>query len=195
MRAYSRAATHDAPQPSQVSSGIEVIDGKKYVTLRYGSGVLAIYRVRNDGVLKRLNTYVDFRMHEWRMGEQSHRLQTCVRKALRELCPEALLFLKDPRFEVMVLPEADFSVWAYFPVHRGRLLAQKFKPKPRTRVLLVFSAADFEKEPEKQFKVHLRDHLGHVLLYLRDPKARNTCADAQREWRKFVQKPSRESSL
>jgi hypothetical protein len=67
--------------------------------------------------MKKMNpTYTDFRMQEWRMGEQSRRIQTCVRKVLNELHPCALLFLKDPRFEVMVVPDHERTVWAYFPV-------------------------------------------------------------------------------
>ena len=35
------------------------------------------------------------------------------------------------------------------------------------------------------FENHLRDHsLGHVLLYLRKPRASNECRDALKEWRK-----------
>jgi hypothetical protein len=47
-------------------------------------------------------SYVDFRMQEWRMGEQSPRLQASVRKVLSELHPTAFLCLKDPRFEIIV---------------------------------------------------------------------------------------------
>jgi hypothetical protein len=83
----------------------------------------------------------------------------------------------------MALPDAAFGVWAYFPVHRNRLIARRLQPKPQTRVLLVLSAADFAKEPARTLEDYLRDHLGHVLLYLRSPKARNECRDAMQEWR------------
>ena len=131
----------------------------------------------------RLSGYVHSRMNEWRMGEQSRRMQTCLRRVLNELVDEALLTLKDPKLEVMLLPEADFSVWAYFPIHGNRLIARRLRPKPQTRVLLVLSTAAFGKEPVEMLEDGLRDHFGHVLLYLRSPKARNECADAQREWR------------
>jgi len=36
----------------------------------------------------------------------------------------------------MVLPDSDFSVWAYFPVHRRRPISRKLRPRPQTRVLL-----------------------------------------------------------
>lgn len=40
--------------------------------------------------------YVDVRMQEWRMGQQSPRLQASVRKVLSELDSTALLLLKGP---------------------------------------------------------------------------------------------------
>ena len=62
-------------------------------------------------------------------------------------------------------------------LYRRRVAAQTYRPKPATRVLLVFS------ESMKQSDDELRDHLGHALLYLRSPKAHNECSDAGREWR------------
>jgi hypothetical protein len=123
-------------------------------------------------------------MQEWRMGEQSRRIQTYVRGILNELVDEAHLVLKDPRLEVMVVPESAFSVWAYFPFNRKRHIARQLPlpPNPQTRVLLVLSTAGFEEKPVRLLEDCLRDHLGHTLLYLRDPKARNGCADAQKEW-------------
>lgn len=41
-------------QPSATISGVEEHDGKTYVVLRNVSGLLACYRVRNDGKLKLL---------------------------------------------------------------------------------------------------------------------------------------------
>jgi hypothetical protein len=42
------------PQPCQHSSGVEQVDGRSYVVLRNVNGVLAAYRVRTCGRLKRL---------------------------------------------------------------------------------------------------------------------------------------------
>jgi hypothetical protein len=181
-------------------------------------------------------------MREWGMDEQSLRIQTCVCKVLNELEPAALLYLKDPRFEVVVLPELGTSIWAHFAVRiashglialnqkkvfRGerlitalvacrdmsaeydnltdrereeiqellrfdlskRLLAQGMRLNPRTRVLLAFCTATCESTPVKVLQDQIRDHIGHVLLYLRDPKARNGCPEAMREWRKYVLVP------
>lgn len=46
-------------QPSQADSDIEEHGGKKYVVLRNVRSVLAVYRVRNDGMLKRLERWPD----------------------------------------------------------------------------------------------------------------------------------------
>src|ERR1700674_2595587 len=83
------------------------------------------------------DTNVDCRMQEWGMNDRSPRLQTCVRKVLGELSADALLTLKDSKLEVTVQPEADHSVWAYFPIHRNRMISRKLEPRPETRVLLV----------------------------------------------------------
>jgi len=44
---------HDV-QPDAALSSVEILDGKQYVVLRHAGGILACYRVRNDGMLKRL---------------------------------------------------------------------------------------------------------------------------------------------
>ena len=74
-------------------------------------------------------------------------------------------------------------MWAYFPVHRRRIISQELKPEPSTRVLLVIDTGAFGRESMKQFQENLRDHLGHVLLYLHRPTARNECPDAQKKWK------------
>jgi hypothetical protein len=128
-------------------------------------------------------------MHDWGMTEQSKRIQTWVRRILGELQVEALLALRrEPRLEVMVRRDASFSVWAYFPMHRKRLIAQQHGPKAETRVLLLFGEKQFEKEAPKVSDRCLRDHLGHTLRYLRSPMAPNDCSDAQREWRSLLRR-------
>jgi len=67
-----------------------------------------------------------------------------------------------------------------------RLIALGMRPKPQTRVLLVFSAHHCEETPMKLLRDQIRDHLGHVLLYLRSPMAPNDCSDAWKEWRRNV---------
>jgi hypothetical protein len=55
LAAYFRSGGGD--QPSQDKSGIEKYGGKVYVCLRSARGLLAAYRVRNDGSLKRLKRF------------------------------------------------------------------------------------------------------------------------------------------
>lgn len=51
MAAWFRTGGTD--QPSK-DSGTEELDGKVYVVLRNVRGVMAVYRVRNDGILRRM---------------------------------------------------------------------------------------------------------------------------------------------
>lgn len=44
-------------QPDSTASGETEHDGKLYVVLRNCNGVLAVYRVRPDGILKRLKRW------------------------------------------------------------------------------------------------------------------------------------------
>lgn len=44
-------------QPDSTASGETEHDGKQYVVLRNVDGVLAVYRVRQDGMLKRLKRW------------------------------------------------------------------------------------------------------------------------------------------
>ena len=128
-------------------------------------------------------SYVDLLMAEWGLQRYSHRLQTCMRRVLRELTPESQLVLRrEPKLQVEVVPESTESVWAYFPVHRRRFIVTrlKLKLKPTARVLLVIS--EKHTDSDIQFTDYLRDHLGHVLLYLRSPRSRNERQDAGREW-------------
>jgi len=124
-----------------------------------------------------------------------------------------MLLRRNPKLEVIVRPNADHSVWAYFPMnprlrsakarvpkpgtegeligsirammddlYRRQMAAKKYRPKSATRVLLVLSESHFEKQVLKHSKGELRDHLGHTLLFLQNPQARNDCSDAGKEW-------------
>jgi len=140
--------------------------------------------------MKQAETQVDLLMQEWRMGEASRIVQACVRQVLGELDGSAQLILRrEPKLEVMVLPESVHSVWAYFPIHRRRIIARQCKPKSATRVLLVLSEKGFHAQTLRRSMTELRDHIGHTLLYLRSPRARNHCIDAEREWRSSLRLP------
>jgi len=43
-------------QPAS-TSGVRVCKGKKYVILENANGILAVYRIKNDGFLKRLKRW------------------------------------------------------------------------------------------------------------------------------------------
>jgi hypothetical protein len=93
---------------------------------------------------------------------RSARVTDCLRRVFSELHPEALLALRDKRLQVEVVEryvrierddgtsflfDSDFSVWAYFPVHRRRLVSRNIRLNPATRVLLVLSKPEIEKQP------------------------------------------------
>ncbi|PWT82884.1 MAG: hypothetical protein C5B58_07465 [Acidobacteria bacterium] len=60
MHAYFTTALKaggSADFPSSGASGLQEIEEKRYVVLRNVNSVLAVYRVRNDGILKRLRRW------------------------------------------------------------------------------------------------------------------------------------------
>jgi hypothetical protein len=56
-RKTGQAQNGNTDQPSSTLSCIEEARGKQYAVLRNGYRVLAVYRVRNDGMLKRLRRW------------------------------------------------------------------------------------------------------------------------------------------
>jgi hypothetical protein len=56
FRQAAREGAHSPDQPADYS-GVEEHNGKAYVVLRNINGVLAVYRVRNDGMLKGLRRW------------------------------------------------------------------------------------------------------------------------------------------
>jgi hypothetical protein len=48
---------YSADQPSEGGSGQEEVGDKSYVGATHGGGILAVYRIRNDGMLKRLRRW------------------------------------------------------------------------------------------------------------------------------------------
>lgn len=57
IAAYYRSEGVESMQPRVSDSGVESVDDKDYVVLRNVRGVLKVYRVRNDGVLKGLKRW------------------------------------------------------------------------------------------------------------------------------------------
>ena len=64
--AYFREAAREGYAPDQPASTSHLceLDGKQYVVLHNVKGVLAVYRVRNDGVLKGLRRW-PAELEEW----------------------------------------------------------------------------------------------------------------------------------
>ena len=113
-------------------------------------------------------------------------VEKCLDAVLRELDSDARFDLMDSRFQLAVVPFAlgTDPAWAYFPVHHRRKIAKHIELRPETRVLLVIVEPEVERLPYEETMKKLRHHIGHVLRYLRGPKSKNDCSDAEREWKK-----------
>ena len=55
--AHFRAASEGAPVQPSNASDVRTVDGKTYVVLRNVRGIIRVYRVRNDGMLKGLKRW------------------------------------------------------------------------------------------------------------------------------------------
>jgi len=116
-------------------------------------------------------------------------LEECLAEALLELGMAARSALLDRRLQLAVVPSSDATdpVWAYFPVHRRRKIARHVDVRPETRVLLVFCEPDVRSQSKEYIMNKLRHHLGHVFLYLRNPKSTHDCPAAEEEWKRCIQ--------
>jgi hypothetical protein len=140
--------------------------------------------------------YPDLLMAEWGLDRWHGKLQRCLRRVLGELVTEAHLVLRrNPKLQVALSDSAPFSVWAYFPIHRRRTILSSCSISlvPGARTMLLINPTIVESQPHRQNCNQLRDHLGHLLLYLRDPKARNECSDASREFERYKVQSKRAS--
>lgn len=115
----------------------------------------------------------------------SPKVLRCLRTVVAEMPAWAQLTLRDRRLQVAVLPD-NSSVWAYFPMYRQRRIARHVRKytrvKATTRIILVIGSATVQIRSVDQTLVELRHHIGHVLLYLRAPRAQNECDKADKEW-------------
>jgi hypothetical protein len=74
----------------------------------------------------------------WHLWERSRRLQSCLHRVLRELCPSTLLTLRrEPKLEVLVFSPDSLSVWAYFPMHPRLRTLQLRVPERGTKAELI----------------------------------------------------------
>ena len=120
----------------------------------------------------------------------SRKVLRCLRHVFEEMVGEALLGLRDRRLQIEVLSHSIGmgEVWAYFPVHKRRWIAKHVELRPTTRILLVICQPGMERRPCRDTEKELRHHLGHVLLYLRNPTGPNECPDADKEWKEWKRK-------
>jgi hypothetical protein len=90
--------------------------------------------------------YVDLLMQEWHSPKWSPRIQRCVRKVLEELDVETQLTLgREPKLEVMVLPESTYGVWAcrHRIFHAGCLEPSSIRAAQWCRALRLRSLASY----------------------------------------------------
>ena len=88
MRAYfiaAKKAGYDSPDQPSNDSGLWELNGKQYVMLHNVNGILAVYRVRNDGLLKRMKSRwpeeLEMACHEPLGGEALERyLRTDIKR-------------------------------------------------------------------------------------------------------------------
>ena len=55
--AHFRASSEGQPLQPSSTSDVRTVDGKTYVVLRNTNGIMRVYRVRNDGMLKGLKRW------------------------------------------------------------------------------------------------------------------------------------------
>ena len=127
--------------------------------------------------------YAGMLVDEWQLEKHSRKLASCARRVLTELSAESLLMLRHQAKLQLSLSYGRSNIWAYFPAYQRRF--RKIQLRPETRVLLTVSVPKDEvrRWPTKEVTDLLRHHLAHTLLYLRSPKAKNDCDEAEREWK------------
>jgi hypothetical protein len=124
-------------------------------------------------------------------------VEECFESVVKELPTVSRIALLDPRLQIEVVPLEDDEpaapvedpgapTWA-FPVHRQKWIKEFVEVRPATRVLLLLFQRDIKRLPKEEVIEDLRHELGHALLYLRKPKAKNDCAAADEEWKRCTQ--------
>lgn len=130
-------------------------------------------------------------MNGWSNDYDFPEIEKCFDSVVEELGILAQVALLDPRLQMEVVPVSSdgFPVHAFFPMHRHRWITKWIEVRPTTRILLLLSKPDIEGMPKEEVLKALRHHLGHSLLYLREPKAKNECPAADEEWKRCAQNP------
>lgn len=138
------------------------------------------------------DSYVSLLLQEWQI--KPSKLREAVASALSELSASALFRLRnEPRLQVEMDRGAP-ETWAYFPIHQGQVGDEHVN----LQLGFVVRAAGIRLREDAEILLLLKDrlrrgqndrarideivhHLGHILLYLRNAKAKNTCHAANRE--------------
>jgi hypothetical protein len=148
---------------------------------RHGSGL----RRRDLRLGEAMKTYdpVDDQIDRWKL--QSRPLSRCVETVLRSMVTEGIYTLRDPQFQVAVVPSG--MIWAYFPIHKARIVVRlnKIKLQPGAKVLLVIPENEVAAQPRRTTLHELAHHFGHVICYLTKHGWIHECPDADRAAREF----------
>jgi hypothetical protein len=87
--------------------------------------------------------YVDLLLEEWNIAASSGRLHRCMCRVLKELdIPAQMILRREPKLQVVVHPKAPYSIWAYFPVHRARIIVPE--QTSSARVILLIDSSQVE---------------------------------------------------
>jgi len=123
-------------------------------------------------------------MNGWTDDYEFPAVEKCFESVVEHLGILAQVALLDPRLQIEVVPVSSegFPALAFFPIQQHGWITEQIEVRPATEVLLVLSQRDCVRLPMEEVARHLKHELGHALLYLRDPEARNECFSADEEW-------------
>jgi len=125
---------------------------------------------------------IEDQLRRWKVDTASARLRKCVELVLRSMSLEAVYIMRTPKLQVAIVEKG--LTWAWFPIYKGRVIVREeaITLQRGAKVLLTLSEDSSETPvPIKEVCQLIAHHFGHVLLYLRAPRQRNECLDADRE--------------
>ena len=93
--------------------------------------------------------------------------------------PKDVFIKLDSGLVLYCISKSDMVCWPYFPIGPNRRIVKRLKTKnyrvPDGVKVIV------EMNPHGEVWSHMDDCFGHVLLYLRSPRAKNGCRQAMKE--------------
>ena len=128
-------------------------------------------------------------MNGWTDDYDFPLIEKCFESVVEELGILAQVALLDPRLQIEVVPFSSngFPVWTIFPFDQHKWIKECIEVRPATEILLVLFQPDFDHLPKDEAARLLRHELGHVLVHLREPEARDECPAADEEWERGTQ--------